>query len=71
MKLLIMPQSLSLCLMGVCVVWAGFLQEHMEVVHGWPHLMLVVAHGGCGAPHARAAASLSLSSSWPIVVVTP
>jgi hypothetical protein len=39
---------------GVCIVWAGFLEEPLEVVRGWPRLMLVTACGGWDAPHARA-----------------
>jgi hypothetical protein len=30
----------------VCVVWVGFLKEPLEVVHGWPRLMLVATYGG-------------------------
>jgi hypothetical protein len=39
---------------GVCVVWAGFLEEPLEVVRRRPHLTLVVVHGGRDAPHTGA-----------------
>jgi hypothetical protein len=31
----IMPQSLSLCLMGVCMVGVGLLEESLKVVCWW------------------------------------
>jgi hypothetical protein len=37
--------------MGVCVVWAGFLEEPLEVVCKRPRLMLVTLHGGQDMPH--------------------
>jgi hypothetical protein len=37
------------------VVWAGFLEEPLEVVHRQPGLMLVTMHSGRDAPHAEAA----------------
>jgi hypothetical protein len=40
---------------GACMVWAGFLQEHLEVVRGWPRLMLVTVCGCRDVPHAGAA----------------
>jgi hypothetical protein len=40
---------------GVCMVWAGFLEEPLEMVCSWPHLVLAAVHGGRDAPHARAA----------------
>jgi hypothetical protein len=36
---------------GVCVVWAGFLEEPLEVVCKRPHLMLVTVNGGQDMPH--------------------
>jgi hypothetical protein len=30
----------------VCVVWAGFLEETLEVVRRWSRLMLVTMRGG-------------------------
>jgi hypothetical protein len=35
------------------MVWAGLLQEPLEVVHRRPRLMLVTVCGGRDAPHAR------------------
>jgi hypothetical protein len=40
---------------GVCVVWAGFLQEPLEAVRGRPRLTLVATRDGRGVPHTRAA----------------
>jgi hypothetical protein len=40
---------------GVCVVWIGLLENPLQVVRRWPHRTFVAAHGGCSAPHARAA----------------
>jgi hypothetical protein len=39
----------------VCVVWAGFLDEPLEVVRGQPCLTLVAVCDSRGAPHARVA----------------
>jgi hypothetical protein len=36
---------------GVCMVWAGFLKEPLEVVCGRPRLTLVAACGSQDAPH--------------------
>jgi hypothetical protein len=47
---------------GVCVVWAGFLKELLEVVCRRPPLTLVAMHGGQDVPHAR-------STRYPIVAV--
>jgi hypothetical protein len=38
----------------VCVVWASFLEEPLEVVYRRPRLTLVAIRGGRDAPHARA-----------------
>jgi hypothetical protein len=40
---------------GVCVVWAGFLEKPLEVVHRRPDPMLLAVCGAQDAPHARAA----------------
>jgi hypothetical protein len=47
---------------GVCVIWAGRLEESFDVVCRRPRLTLVTAHGTCDAPHARAAC-------FPIIVI--
>jgi hypothetical protein len=62
MKLLIIPQSLSFVPNGVWMVWAGFLQEPLEVVRGWPRLMFVAVCGSQATPHVRAA-------RLPVIVV--
>jgi hypothetical protein len=62
----------------VCVVWAGFLDEPLEVVRRWTHLILVAVWAGflddkvclslCAAIETRLTpeppTSLSLLSSW-------
>jgi hypothetical protein len=40
---------------GVCVVWAGILQEPFEVFRGQPRLTFVTTCGGRAVPHTRAA----------------
>jgi hypothetical protein len=47
---------------GVCVVWAGFLEEPLEVVRGRPRLMLVTMSSAQDMPHTRAA-------SLPIIAI--
>jgi hypothetical protein len=39
----------------VCVIWAGFLEEPLDVMHRWPHLTLFTVRGGPDATHARTA----------------
>jgi hypothetical protein len=52
----------------VCVVWAGFLEEPLEVVCRWPCLTLVAVHGSqdapyVGAPHLSIIAAVVVSRS--------
>jgi hypothetical protein len=53
---------------GVCVVWAGFLEEPLEVVLGRPRLMLVTACGGQDVPHVGAVSCGHRGQlwSWPL-----
>jgi hypothetical protein len=46
---------------GVCVVWAGFLDEPSEVVRSRPHLMLVTACGSQSVSHVVATRLLTIS----------
>jgi hypothetical protein len=39
---------------GVCMVLLGLIEEPLELVHRWPHLMLVAVHSGRDMPHAGA-----------------
>jgi hypothetical protein len=46
---------------GVCVGWAGALEEPLEVVHGWPCLMPVAPCGGRDATHTGATHLLDIA----------
>jgi hypothetical protein len=47
---------------GVGMVQASLLHELLEVIHGWPRLMLANAYGGSSAHHIGAARLLVVAT---------